>query len=125
LLRNGINALIVFLVYALVGTSPEADDEEKNLAVEFVKDLILTKLGNIPYISLSVNAFNYGSIPIPVLSALNSIIKSMEYAFASKSENKKLKWSIVSTLQALGVSTGMPPNILIKLVRTLMDALDA
>ena len=79
-------------------------------------------LGSTPFVSQAVSAFNYGSVPVPALSTLNSVADSISYANRSKSTEKKVKHYTGAALMGAGAVVGLPAALQTKqLINKVLD----
>lgn len=92
-------------INSLFGIEKEEDDE--NLA----KKVALDAISSVPYVSQVASVFNYGSVPVPSLSLMNSAMDSVHYAGESKSAEKKIKHYTGAALLTSGVAFGVPATL--------------
>jgi hypothetical protein len=71
-------------------------------------EMVLTALGNVPFVSQGVSAFEYGSVPVPSLSVAAQIADEMKLAAQSKSQEKKADHIAKASIIAAGVVLGVP-----------------
>jgi hypothetical protein len=86
-------------------------DEEDPWEETITKEMMLATLGNVPFVSQAVSSFEYGSIPIPALGALDKITKQMMWAAQSDDEDKKIQHLASALILAMGTAFGVPGTI--------------
>lgn len=102
----GVRRLSKEVIAAMVG-GDDLDPWEDTVKEEAVK----TALGQIPIVSTIVGSMEYGSNPVPAISMMNDIFKKLQYAAASKSEDKKMKHYSSAAILAIGTGLGIPGTL--------------
>lgn len=98
----GVRRLTKDIMGALTGDKP--DEWAKTITSEAVN----TTLGNVPFVSQAVNAVQYGSVPVPVISATTQFIQQLQYAAEAKSAEKKQKHLMSAAILGAGSLAGIP-----------------
>jgi hypothetical protein len=101
----GIRRLSKEIVSAVAG------DEEDPWEETITKEMMLTTLGNVPFVSQAVNAFEYGSVPVPAFGAMDKITKQMMWAAQSDDEDVRLQHFASAFTLAMGTAFGIPGTI--------------
>lgn len=102
----GVRRLSKEMISALVG-GDDLDPWEETVKAEAVK----TAIGTVPIVSNIVGSMEYGSNPVPAVSLTNDIFKKLQYAQASKSEDKKTKHYSSAAILAVGAALGIPGTL--------------
>lgn len=69
---------------------------------EFLKQYFMQALQSVPFVSQAVSAASYGSIPVPLLSAMTQGFDNFKNYLRSKSPKAKAKWMRISLLESMG-----------------------
>lgn len=91
--------------------SAATDDDEDPWDETITKEMMLTSLGNVPFVSQAVNSFEYGSVPVPAIGSLDKITQQMMWAAQSEDEDKKLQHFASAFTLAMGTAFGVPGTI--------------
>lgn len=84
------------LIAAAIGIEPPEEKPIEEIAAKQV-------ISNVPFISSFVNAAEYGSVPVPSISLIQSFLASLNYAGRSKSDEKKRKHYLQAAIAFAGL----------------------
>lgn len=90
----------------LVDTIFGIDDEDEEENAGF--DMFMIALGNIPYVSMGVSFFGYGSNPVPTFDIMADMVDAVKKAQRSTNEQTKLKWLVRFTTEFLAAFKRVP-----------------
>ena len=98
----GVRRLSKELMGALTGDAP--DDWEDTIT----KEVALTALGTVPFVSQTVSAFGYGDVPVPSLGVIRKVLAEGSLAVQSDDPEKRQKHVLKAINQGMGVAFGIP-----------------
>ena len=99
----GVRRLNKELINALFGDD-DLDDWEETIE----KEVVVTALGNVPFVSQTVSAFEYGDVPVPSIGAVTQITKRLQWAAQSNDEETKIKHLTSAVMISAGAFAGVP-----------------
>lgn len=85
--------------------------ETKDWSETFTKELVLSALQNIPFVSQGVSFWNYGSVPVPSISIMQSIGNRMLELKRTKNPDKRQVKELELLILISGWATGMPGTL--------------
>lgn len=98
----GVRRLTKELISAL--TDDDIDDWEETIE----KEAVINALHNVPFVSQTVSAFEYGDVPVPAIGAVTQITKRLQWAAQSGDDETKIKHLTSAIMISAGAFAGIP-----------------